>query len=545
LRCAVTAFIASTFGLICAAPAVAAPGTPDLSFGNAGFTVVNEPSGTFESFDDVLVLPDGKLIAAGAPASSSGFLLARFDPNGVLDPTFGTGGITIQPDTGADGDPQALNALEFDQHGRILAAGLGQGAANAAGFARYLPSGLPDPSFSLDGINVVPCAAVSCSVDDVSPAPDGGVYAIGDTPATDQVVIIKLLENGTPDPNFNADGIRFLNLAGVGEQGRAIETLADGSVVLGGPAEDGVFLAHMSSTGALIPGLGPGGVAYEEIGTAPGPNDSLEDIEIVAGGRIVAAGYADEPGNDDALFVARFSASGDLDASFSGTGVLQRSPTGRRDVAQALAIDASGRIVVVAQTGVLADPLADIWLARLSSEGVLDPSFGAGGETLAGIAGGADLPRGLALQPDGAAVVVGQVDGPIDGELEIARFTGDPVAIPDPDASCKGKPATIVAAMAGGKLAGTEDADVIVGSTAADTISSGSGDDLICAGRGKDKLKGAAGKDKLVGDAGKDKLGGGSGKDRLVGGPGKDALNGGGGNDRCTGGPGRDVETSC
>ena len=73
-------------------------GTPDLSFGTGGRVVTD--FGTFAqgfSWADgssVAIQGDGKIVLAGAAYMDPGFdiALARYNPNGTLDPTFGTGG---------------------------------------------------------------------------------------------------------------------------------------------------------------------------------------------------------------------------------------------------------------------------------------------------------------------------------------------------------------------------------------------------------------------------------------------------------------------
>jgi hypothetical protein len=90
------------------------------------------------------------------------------------------------------------------------------------------------------------------------------------------------------------------------------------------------------------------------------------------------------------------------------------------------------------------------------------------------------------------------------------------------DATCKGKPATIVGTNGRDVRKGTSGKDVIVGLGGNDKLSGLAGNDLICGGAGKDKLKGGKGNDKLLGEAGKDTLKGGAGNDKLKGGAGKD-----------------------
>jgi len=90
------------------------------------------------------------------------------------------------------------------------------------------------------------------------------------------------------------------------------------------------------------------------------------------------------------------------------------------------------------------------------------------------------------------------------------------------DATCKGKPATIVGTNGRDVRKGTSGKDVMVGLGGNDKLSGLAGNDLICGDAGKDTLKGGKGNDRLLGEAGKDTLKGGAGNDKLKGGAGKD-----------------------
>jgi len=100
-------------------------------------------------------------------------------------------------------------------------------------------------------------------------------------------------------------------------------------------------------------------------------------------------------------------------------------------------------------------------------------------------------------------------------------------SIPEAQATCKGKEATIVGTSGKDNLSGTSGNDVIAALGGNDTVNAKGGRDTVCGGGGRDKLNGKGGNDKLFGQAGNDR------------------LNGGGGNDRCVGGGGDDKATKC
>src|SRR5215204_5546885 len=100
--------IALFIGLIflCGGYAEAQPGVPDPTFGVNG-RVTTDFSGASESISDVVIQPDGKIVAVGtaAGASSLDFAVVRYTPSGTLDPGFSGDGIAITP--------LAANSAEF------------------------------------------------------------------------------------------------------------------------------------------------------------------------------------------------------------------------------------------------------------------------------------------------------------------------------------------------------------------------------------------------------------------------------------------------
>jgi uncharacterized delta-60 repeat protein len=115
-------------------------GNADHSFDQSLFTV---PNATALS---VTVDSHHRPVVAGytKAANDSDVLLARFKWNGVQDPSFGTGG-TVRTDFGTDSDYAA--SVGIDSAGRIVVGGGG----DRFELARYQPDGTLDPSFGNDG----------------------------------------------------------------------------------------------------------------------------------------------------------------------------------------------------------------------------------------------------------------------------------------------------------------------------------------------------------------------------------------------------------
>ncbi len=139
-----------------------ANGAVDTTFGAAG------TAASVASASALVLQSDGKIVVAGAitsklnsagTANDVGFGIVRYNPNGALDSTFGTGGVAITDFGPSDPDSGPL-ALALQSNGDIVAAGVAgvttSGALTSGGFglARYTSTGQLDTTFGTDGIVV-------------------------------------------------------------------------------------------------------------------------------------------------------------------------------------------------------------------------------------------------------------------------------------------------------------------------------------------------------------------------------------------------------
>lgn len=118
------------------------------------------------------------------------------------------------------------------------------------------------------------------------------------------------------------------------------------------------------------------------------------------------------------LPVAR-AADGDLDPSFGTGGQVMIDINKSTDIAQAVAIQTDGKIVVVGQTYKNNDYSGeDFVVTRYNTNGTLDPTFGKGGKVRTDFPGLAAVPSSVVIQPDGKIVVAG-------GAFPLFTFLGD------------------------------------------------------------------------------------------------------------------------
>ena len=140
-------------------------GSLDRSFGTGG-RVVTEVDQIAAYVAGVLVQPDGKIVVGGRASVglSGGAALVRYHADGALDPTFGHGGIAF-----TSGVPYAL-AIQRD-HKLVT-------ARDPFGVARFLEDGTLDGSFGRNG-RVRTNFQGPASADEVVVQPDGKIVVAG------------------------------------------------------------------------------------------------------------------------------------------------------------------------------------------------------------------------------------------------------------------------------------------------------------------------------------------------------------------------------
>jgi uncharacterized delta-60 repeat protein len=370
LTMAVSMWPNSAFAQSCT-PASTAPGSLDTCFGSSGkvTTSLNNTSSKFAT--DVVIQPDGKLVVAAYENPPSGskqdFLVLRYGTAGLLDPTFGNGGVArISFTTSGSELP---NALAIQSDGKIIVAGYAPlKSYSAFAVARLNPNGSLDTLFGTGGKVLFSFQNnVTASVQGVTIQSNGYIVVAGRSNA--EFALARFTPTGAFDPGFNGNG-------------RVTISTANSTDTLVGGAYD------VTTQRVLV-----GGVIQEKL--------------VAAGIRPRLAGV------DRDIAVLRFNPNGSLDSSFGSGGRVFTNFTGFSDQAKAVAIDANNNIVVAGHT--LTDSVSGgqrFALVRYTENGQLDAGFGNGGKVTAGTPSynNAFYGHGLAIQPDGKIVASGYIE---------------------------------------------------------------------------------------------------------------------------------------
>ncbi len=313
-------------------------GTPDPAFGSGGVvtTVIDTLSARIAY--PLIVQPDGKLVTViddddfFSCSGSCDWVLGRYNADGSLDGSFGSGGISAP--TGVTNQKKAA-ALAIQPDGKLIAAGWIADIPDFLDFilVRYNADGSLDSGFGTAGIVIT--AFRNNGIDEVEGLvvqPDGKIVAGGISGS--RFALARYLSDGTLDGTFGSAGLVTTTFAG-GGYARNLVLQPDGRLVLAGTAGNEVGLARYNDDGTLDPTFGTGGMVTAAV---PGFATSTgEGLVLQPDGKlsVVCNHFA----------VLRFDSSGTLDPSF-GTGGIALSAFGGAG-AHDLARQPDGKLVAL------------------------------------------------------------------------------------------------------------------------------------------------------------------------------------------------------
>lgn len=347
----------------------------DLTFGSGGLTTTDVGAdGTAESPSASAVYSSGtnagKLVVAGSTYLSSqktdrDFAVVRYNVDGSLDTTFGSGGKI----TTSIGQDDISKGVVIQADGKIVVGGTTGGDFV---LLRYNANGTLDTSFGGTAKGKIKLSISKSSLDEVRDMvlqPDGKVVLAGiTTPSggTAGLALVRFNTDGTLDKSFSGDG-----------------------------------KATMSYSSPVAPALYSKGVDL-----AIDPNSG----KLVVGAQLT----------DGSVVVSRFQTTGELDASFSN-GPLNAAA----GIHFAMAIQADSRILVARSHSTGSG--SELTLVRLTTNGSLDSTFGLGGVKVTAMASETFV-SSILVQNDGRIVVGGVQDTGVDadsGRLFVTRFNAD------------------------------------------------------------------------------------------------------------------------
>jgi uncharacterized delta-60 repeat protein len=322
-------------------------GSLDSGFGSGGEVQTDFGTSSSDAAYAVAVQPDGKIVAGGAayiPDSSAytDFALARYNPDGSLDSTFGGTGKVMTNLLRTD----FATALAIQPDGKIVAVGLTRESRSPRDFdfavVRYNPDGTLDAGFSGDGYDITRFSPSYDGAFSVLVQPDGRIVAAGvangDDPSASQQVLIRYNGDGSLDGGFDGDGI----VVGPepGTSGWSVASQPDGKLLLGGGGLSGGSVTRYNSDGTIDTAFGSNGRA------ALAREAGVRSVLVQSDGKIVVAGTLYAPTGNDFL-VGKLRPDGSPDKNFGEGGQMHTDfGTNSYDVINAAVLQSDRRILV-------------------------------------------------------------------------------------------------------------------------------------------------------------------------------------------------------
>jgi uncharacterized delta-60 repeat protein len=300
-------------------------GAVDPTFGTAG--VAETVLGTSDQNLRALQLqPDGKVLAAGSSRNvgkDSDFALVRYLPTGALDTTFGSSGIVL---TDFGGQFDVGRAITLMPDGRIMVAGStvsNDGTTGDMAVARYQADGALDSTFGTGGRLTVDIRGTVDQARAIAPVAGGRFLLAGTTRDPNgsriDIAAARVDTAGNLDTSFGVAG-KFVGASG-GSGSQVINALAvgpSGTAFLVGtnPPDFGVF--SLTSSGAPNASFGTSGTSTVDF---DGRNDESLAVAQQGDGQLVLVGTSIAPtGVDSRVAISRMTPSGALDVSFGSGG---------------------------------------------------------------------------------------------------------------------------------------------------------------------------------------------------------------------------------
>jgi len=340
-----------------------APGDLDITF-NApnGYVLYNGIPDDHDYANGVAIQPDGKIIVVGKSQDGqmSDAVILRYNGDGTLDTTFGTGGAVVY--NGPANAMDTANAVAIQPNGKIVVVGTARNIDNY------------------------------------------------------DVLVLRYNSNGTLDPTFGTSGVVLYNGPGNDiDNGQGVALQSDGKIIIVGESHNvsggysDSLLLRYNSNGTLDTTFGAGGAVFYDIGDG---SDIGYAVAIQPDGKIVITGVHWSGSAATDLQVLRYANNGTLDATFGTGGVVRYGAANVSDAGHAVAVQPDGKILVVGNSlDTLATPIEnEAVLLRYNSNGTPDSTFGSGGVVIyedSSNQSPVDGKLSLALQPDGKIGIAG------------------------------------------------------------------------------------------------------------------------------------------
>ncbi|MBA4275751.1 T9SS type A sorting domain-containing protein [Flavobacterium sp.] len=352
-------------------------GSLDTSFGTNGKVVTDLSSSSTDFAQDGIQLPDNKILVTGyTTLNGTDNLLLKYLPNGELDLSFGSSGISIIK---FGSNKSQVRKIATQSDGKIIIAGRSGPSIAYATIARVNSDGTLDTTFGTNGITTKISGSES-DIQSLHVLPDNKIIVVGYVLNNNaDIQVIKLNADGSFDTNFGTNGVAVINFDSLSQ--RAFCSVMNGDkILIGGvvnnPNESSLLL-QLNSNGSIDTTFGINGYSYAQFGANPYDYyDRFLSIKIFQN-KIYAIGSRAKDSFNYNINLARFTIDGLLDTSFSDDGKLLIDTNSEKDFVQDLNILYDNSIFLAGGSSTSSSTYG--FLMKLNQDGSYKTNFGVNG----------------------------------------------------------------------------------------------------------------------------------------------------------------------
>lgn len=346
--------------------------------------------------------------------SDNNFCLVRYLNNGVIDETFGRNGVVITDIKvwGTSNNDDWAKSIAIDSKDRIIIIGTtynGENENTDFAVARYTNAGTLDTRFGCNHNGIV-VTDIHCNNNDyaygVAIDSCDRIVVCGYTEScVDKIALVRYTSWGELDCSFSGDGKLTTEVYSNNAYARSVVIDASDNIIVGGwETSDGAnfLLIKYNHCGHKVESFGTCGIFTTDIHC--GNDDYGYALAVDASNNIYLAGFTE--GCENKIALIKVTEIGELDPTYGNGGIVRTNVYCRDACARAIAIDASGRVVLA---GEVENCTTDFLLVRYDLSGCLDHCFGNCGIVETDILGNKkdDYARGIAIDSTGHIIVAG------------------------------------------------------------------------------------------------------------------------------------------
>jgi uncharacterized delta-60 repeat protein len=398
----------------------AQPGSLDTSFGNSGIALTSANG----LLNKIALQSDGKIIGAGAGNfdSQPPFLIIRYNHDGSVDSSFGNNGIG-----GSGIQLSEVLSLAILPNDAIIALGRVSAYVNVTKFKK---DGTVDSSFGNNGTVLTIAGAFDIPTDVVMQTDKKivvGGYILNESNEARQLFLIRYMPDGSLDDSFGDNGIVILGEINGDKSLSTVNALAlqpNGQILASVYLTKGAVY-RFNTDGSQDKTFGINGTAYFQTKDNAVVNFQAYGLAVQPDGRIIGGGSSTKSGGNPLHYmaVARLNGNGTIDSTFGTNGLQYVLFENNPSEGTGILLQKDGKLIVTGRTYLENQTYSNLALARFSSFGLPDSSFGNNGQAITKV-GNIAVGNSSLLQKNGQILVAGYSDI-LGSSFVVVRYNND------------------------------------------------------------------------------------------------------------------------